>query len=245
MGGCRTIRVAEWRDRIVSSCQAFSAMSNLSEGDDPGYPPHLAARRVLWSVAVGLVAFAATMAFVAWQAAVLIGWLAAVGPFLFTTWRMLLRQDARETARHATRLDNSRFVADGVLLAASTASLLAVGLLLLKGAQSGGAAEAAFTALSAASVVGSWAVVHTVFTLRYGHLYYGDAPGIDFNTDEEPTYRDFAYLAFTVGMTYQVSDTNITTRAIRSTALRHGLLSFVFGTIIIAMTINIVAGLVK
>jgi uncharacterized membrane protein len=180
-----------------------------------------------------------------WQAALLTGWLVAVAVFLVRTWRLLLRFNPAETASHATRLDPSRFVTDATLLAASTASLLAVGLLLVKGAAQGGNTEAAFTALSVASVVASWAVVHTVFTLRYGHLYYGDGPGIDFNSNEEPTYRDFAYLAFTVGMTYQVSDTNITTRAIRATALRHALLSFVFGTVIIAVMINVVAGLVR
>ena len=66
---------------------------------------------------------------------------------------------------------------------------------------------------------------------------------MDFNQDEDPTYRDFAYLAFTIGMTYQVSDTNLTDGRIRATALRHALLSFVFGTAIIATMINVVAGL--
>ena len=84
----------------------------------------------------------------------------------------------------------------------------------------------------------------TVYTLRYGELYYVDDGGIDFNQDEPPTYRDFAYLAFTIGMTYQVSDTNITDPRLRAAVLRHGLLSFVFGTAIIATMINVVAGLV-
>jgi uncharacterized membrane protein len=89
-------------------------------------------------------------------------------------------------------------------------------------------------------------MVHTLFCLRYAHLYYdGTLGGIDFHDDEPPTYHDFAYLAFTVGMTYQVSDTEVNDRAIRSTILRHALLSFLFGTTIIALTINIVAGLTK
>jgi uncharacterized membrane protein len=87
--------------------------------------------------------------------------------------------------------------------------------------------------------------VHTVFALRYGRLYYSTDGGINFHDRSEPTYQDFAYLAFTVGMTYQVSDTEIPARVIRATVLRHALLSFLFGTTIIAMTINIVAGLVK
>jgi uncharacterized membrane protein len=86
--------------------------------------------------------------------------------------------------------------------------------------------------------------VHTVFTLRYARLYYlNGSGGIDFNQDDEPAYAEFAYLAFTIGMTYQVSDTDLKTRAIRSTALRQALLSFVLGAVILATTINLIAGL--
>jgi uncharacterized membrane protein len=96
------------------------------------------------------------------------------------------------------------------------------------------------------AIVSSWGVVHTVFTLRYAALYYrGPDGGVNFNEDDQPTYVDFAYLAFTIGMTYQVSDTNLTTKEIRHTALRHALLSYLFGTVIIAATINLAAGLVK
>ena len=90
----------------------------------------------------------------------------------------------------------------------------------------------------------SWGVVHTVFTLRYAALYYhGEDGGVDFNEDDKPCYRDFAYLAFTIGMTYQVSDTDLTSKAVRHTALRHALLSYLLGTVIIAATINLAAGL--
>jgi uncharacterized membrane protein len=90
----------------------------------------------------------------------------------------------------------------------------------------------------------SWTTVNTVYALRYASLYYGDVPGgIAFDGEPSPTYADFAYLAFTIGMTYQVSDTPLSTRQIRKTALRHALLSFVFVTSVVAMTINIVAQL--
>ena len=95
------------------------------------------------------------------------------------------------------------------------------------------------------SIVLSWAVVHTLYTLRYAALYYADQEGgIDFSSGR-PVFTDFAYLAFTIGMTYQVSDTTLKTSAIRKIALQHALLSFIFGTAIIATTINFVAGLVK
>jgi uncharacterized membrane protein len=99
------------------------------------------------------------------------------------------------------------------------------------------------TGLGVVSVVLAWAIVHTVYTLRYADLYYSLGGGIDFNANDDPDYRDFAYLAFTIGMTYQVSETNIQSNFLRRTALKHALLSFVFGTAIIAMTINVVAGL--
>jgi uncharacterized membrane protein len=104
--------------------------------------------------------------------------------------------------------------------------------------------EAAGAGLGIASVAGAWAVVHTVFTLRYALLYYtDDAGGIDFNQSERPAYVDFAYLAFTLGMTYQVSDTDLQTREIRATALRHALLSYLLGAVVLATVINLVAGL--
>jgi uncharacterized membrane protein len=92
----------------------------------------------------------------------------------------------------------------------------------------------------------AWSVVHTVYSLRYGKLYYADRPGgIDFNAEDAPCYIDFADLALTIGMTFQVSDSNLKTTNIRRTALRHALLSHTFGTLIIATTINLVAGLTK
>jgi len=98
--------------------------------------------------------------------------------------------------------------------------------------------------LGVVSVALSWFAVHTFFMLRYARLYYLDsAGGINFNQDEKPVYSDFAYLAFTVGMTYQVSDTDLKTHAIRATALRHGLLSYLFGAVILATAINFVVSL--
>jgi uncharacterized membrane protein len=96
-----------------------------------------------------------------------------------------------------------------------------------------------------ASVAVSWGVVHTVYAVRYADLYYRNDGGITFPGDDEPAYRDFAYLAFTVGMTYQVSDTGLTSPVMRRTVLRHSLLSYVFGTAVIAMTINVVSSLLN
>jgi uncharacterized membrane protein len=99
------------------------------------------------------------------------------------------------------------------------------------------------------TVVLSWTVVNTVYTLRYAHLQIGPAgDGIAFGdsaTQSRPTYRDFAYVAFTIGMTYQVSDTAVRDSRIRRTVLSHALLSYVFGVVIVAGAINLIAGLVR
>ncbi|MDR6438371.1 putative membrane protein [Paenarthrobacter nicotinovorans] len=98
----------------------------------------------------------------------------------------------------------------------------------------------------------SWMLVQTLFTLRYAELYYsrdahagGSVGGISFNQDRPPQYTDFAYLATSLGMTYQVSDTNLGNHSIRLEALKHSLLSYLFGTVILAVTINLVIGLAQ
>lgn len=90
--------------------------------------------------------------------------------------------------------------------------------------------------------------MHTVFSLRYAQLFYRgskDGTGIDFNEDDPPDYRDFAYLAMTIGMTFQVSDTDLGSKAIRRTALRHALISWLFGAVLIGLTINILASILS
>jgi uncharacterized membrane protein len=101
-------------------------------------------------------------------------------------------------------------------------------------------------AFALASVFISWALVHTVFTLKYAQLFYA-APrgGVDFNQPDDPRYSDFAYLAFTIGMTFQVSDTDIGRSDIRRAALRQALLSYPLGAVVIAASINLVSGLAK
>jgi uncharacterized membrane protein len=95
------------------------------------------------------------------------------------------------------------------------------------------------------TVAFSWLLVHAVFTLRYADLYYGAGGGIDFHDDRAPDYGDFGYVAFTIGMTYQVSDTDLVSRPIRMAAIRHALLSYLFGIAVIATTINAVASLLN
>jgi len=192
---------------------------------------------VLVSVVAGRVA--------PWQVVSLLGWDTTALVMVAWVLPVVLRCDSPATAALATREDDSRAAADLVLVLAGLASLVGVGLALLKGAEVKGTAQALITGLAVATVVMSWAAVQMVFTLHYAHLYYSGGRGIDFNGADEPDFRDFAYLATTIGMTYQVSDTNLTTKVMRRTATRHALLSYVFGTFVVAMTINAVAGLIK
>lgn len=192
---------------------------------------------------------AGAVAVVAWasgagRAAPLIGWDVLAVVFCAWTWIVVWRLDARDTARHAQLESPGRDLTDVVLVGAATASLVAVGVVLFGAGHAAGNGKYLQAALAVVSVFVSWTMVHTVFTTKYARLYYSGRPGgIDFNDTEPPDYRDFAYLAFTVGMTFQVSDTNIQSKQIRRTALRHALLSFPLGTVIIASAINLVAGL--
>jgi hypothetical protein len=126
----------------------------------------------------------------------------------------------------------------------ATRVVLAVALAITAERDGGPGARDLHAALAVVSVALSWTVVQTVFTSHYARLYYSHpAGGIDFNQEAPPRYGDFAYLAFTVGMTFQVSDTTLQTSALRAAALRQALLSYLLGAVILATTINLVAGL--
>jgi uncharacterized membrane protein len=204
-----------------------------------------AGTRVLLACATGILAFGFASLLMPWQVASLIGWSAAAAVFITSVWLSVGRMDGEATAAFATREDDSRATADLILISASAASLLGVALTLLKASGESASSRVFISAIGTMSVILSWGAVHIVFMLRYARLYFANGGGIDFNDEQIPTYLDFAYVAFTIGMTYQVSDTAVTVRDIRSTAFRHALLSYVFGTGVVAMLINVVAGLLN
>lgn len=192
---------------------------------------------------VGVIAAVVTGMLDAWPFSLIIGWAAACVTYIAWVWLAVGRLDATETAHHATREDPSRRASELLVLLASLASLGAIAF-LLQAASTSLSQRGGLAAIAVASVALSWALIHTLYTLRYASLYYrGEDGGIDFNQPDAPSYGDFAYLAFTIGMTYQVSDTSIQTHQIRMTALGHALLSFPFGAGILATLINLVAGL--
>jgi uncharacterized membrane protein len=207
----------------------------------------LAARRLVVGSLAGLFAGAGAAAAGAdWQVVVSIGWCALALVILVWVWATIGPKDARATAEHARAEDFSHATADLVLLGASVASLVAVGMTLVLAGQAHDGRKIALITLTVLTVALAWLLVHTVFTVRYGDLYYADpVGGIDFNEDDKPDYRDFAYLALTIGMTFQVSDTDLQAKPIRRSAIRHALLSYAFGAVIVAITINVVASLLS
>jgi uncharacterized membrane protein len=203
-----------------------------------------AGTRVAISSVIGVIGGVIAGLFTIWQAAVLIGWDAAVVVLLATIGWIVLRLTPTETAKNAAREDPSVHLSELLVLTAGVAILAAVGLLLVRAGSSAGGTKAYLISLGVLSVALSWALVHTVYTLRYARAYYAKpVGGIDFNEDDPPTYLDFAYLAVTIGMTFQVSDTNLTSKAIRRIALGHALLSYLFGAVIVALVINVVSSL--
>lgn len=202
--------------------------------------------RVLTSALGGLIVAGALVAFAPWEVTVLTAWIVAAGSFVARTWLHIHGLDAEATAAIALREDNSRASAHVMVNGASVVSLVGVGATLGEASHTEGALRVLLSAVAILTVASAWLLVHTVFTLRYAHRYYTEpVGGVDFKTTKEtPDYHDFAYLAFTVGMTFQVSDTDLTTNAMRRLALRHALLSYLFGAVILAMTINITASFI-
>lgn len=181
-------------------------------------------------------------------------WDAGMLCFLVLSWWVMLRATPETMRLNAKRQDEGRLVILSLVTAAACASILAIGF-LLKDAKSGpGTIVLLHIVLSAITILGSWLLVHTIFALHYAHGYYQDdsksleeskAEGLDFPGDSEPDYWDFLYFSFVIGMTSQVSDVQIESRSMRRLALMHGVLSFFFNTAIVAMTINIIAGLIQ
>ena len=204
-------------------------------------------RRVIESAVVGLVAGGVAATLGPWQLAMLVGWDVAALLTVVRVWARLHGATPAETRLVARQEDDSRATSELLLLGASIVSLAGVAAGLIRARDATRPLEPILTVAAVVAVASSWLVVHCVFTLRYANEYYGDpVGGIDFHSGEiDPDYRDFAYLGFTVGMTFQVSDTEINSPAIRRIVLHHALISYLFGAVILAMTVNVIATLLS
>ena len=162
------------------------------------------------------------------------------------TFSITTSQQIREQAKVQ---DSSRALIFSTVLISTFASFFAVVLLLLTKKEYK-STEALHLTIAIAGMLFSWVLIHTIFTLRYAHIFYGDdevkpethAAGLEFPDDKKPDYLDFAYFSFVVGMTFQVSDVQVTSKRLRRLVLLHGILSFGYNTIMIALTINLIAG---
>lgn len=199
--------------------------------------PRLAGATVL-GAAVGVVVGVLTNT----PLGVLVGIAAAETLFVVAGWIVLWPMDATATHRNARREEFRPVVEELAVVGSALAGLAGIVFLLLVG-NSDLSRAAAAAALG--GVFMAWAALHLMYAARYAYIYYRPrGGGIDFNSEDPPRYIDFIYFSYNLGMTYQVSDTNVSTTTIRAVALRHCLLSYVFGASILATTINLVAGIV-
>jgi len=181
---------------------------------------------------------------------VMIGWNTFSLCMIIMIWITFKITTPDEIRRQAELQDTSRVVIFVIVLISAFASFFAVLLLVISEKKE---TEAFDIPVAMAGMFFSWFLVHTIFAMRYAHIYYGDhetqpaihAGGLIFPEEDKPDYIDFAYFSFVLGMTFQVSDIQVTSKELRKMALLHGILSFGFNTIIVALTINVIAGLTK
>jgi uncharacterized membrane protein len=207
--------------------------------------------RTLPSLAVAAIVATLLPSWMAWATRILCIWDAGMICFLGQTAWVILPATPKTMRRYAQQENVGRLAILSLATATACASLFAIGFILHDKGLSGQVLFLHLT-LSVVTIIGSWLLVHTIFALHYAYAYYGNhathpdqkAGGVEFPGEAEPDYWDFLYFSFVIGMTSQVSDVAITSRNIRRLALLHGILSFFFNTSIVAMTINIVAGLI-
>jgi uncharacterized membrane protein len=168
--------------------------------------------------------------------------------YLLFCWIVLLSTPISCIRRNASKEDKSKLLLFGMIILASLAGMVSVLLLILN--HDPGTSKKLFLLVSVSGIIFSWAIVHTVFTFHYAHLFYSgkNEGGLEFPGDDDnykPDYLDFIYFSFIIGCTFQVSDVQISSRKIRRVVLIHGLLAFILNTFVVALSINIVSGLLK
>ena len=181
---------------------------------------------------------------------VMISWDVFSVCMIIMSWITFYITTSQQIREQATVQDSSRILIFITVLVSTFASFLAV-LLLIISKKEFKDTESLHLIVAIAGMLFSWFLIHTIFTFRYAHIFYGDhqekpnthAGGLEFPDDKKPDYMDFAYFSFVLGMTFQVSDVEVTSKSLRRLVMLHGILSFGFNTIMIALTINVVAGL--
>lgn len=200
-------------------------------------------RQVVVSLAIGVPVGGLALLIDAPELWPLLTWVVATTVGLTWVWRISWPQDHHGTERLAESERQSR-VTDTSLLLAAVVSLGAIALALVRAGSGATLSGVAAVILSVLASILSWAMVNTVFAFKYARLYYLDEDGgIDFKQDQPPTYSDFAYMAFTLGMSFGTPEAEPQSTAIRRVVLGHALLSYFFATVIVAVAINLVTNL--
>ena len=200
-------------------------------------------RKALIAAAIGIVVALAPVLLGAPELAPLIGWAVAGGFFLTWSWAKAWPADPEETRELALHEDRSRRLVDTLIIGATFASLVAVVFALIRSQEKDPIGVTA-AILAAVGVAVAWALVNTVYAFKYARMYYHDERHrFSFNQEEEPSYSDFAYAAFSIGMAYNASNVNESSTPSRRIALGHALLSYFFGTFVVAVAINLVTSL--
>ncbi|ASU35598.1 DUF1345 domain-containing protein [Mucilaginibacter xinganensis] len=209
--------------------------------------------RLMISLAISIITFFVIHSRFELPTLILFTWISFALSVIIMDWIIIATCHPREVRKIAKLQDSSRTVIFLFVLAAAVASMGAI-VFLLKSAKGHSASAQGHIILAIGAVGISWWLVHTIFTLLYAHLYYDSdtddgkkrkTGGLDFPGGEEPDYLDFVYFSFVIGMTFQVSDVVINSRKIRRFALMHALLAFAFNTAIVALSINVISGMVS
>jgi uncharacterized membrane protein len=210
--------------------------------------------RLMMALGVGAIVLAVFFKMLSGAELTLLTWICFAFSLIVPQWIVILTAHPKDVRKIARLEDSSRTFIFLFIIFASLISLGAIIFLLKSNKQLSPEEITQHVLLATGSVFTSWWLVHTVFTLRYAHLYYSlnaedkikPAGGLQFPANEqEPDYLDFVYFSFVIGMTFQVSDVEISSRNIRRIVLIHGLISFAFNTAIVALSINIISGLVS
>jgi uncharacterized membrane protein len=208
-------------------------------------------QRIVLSLLLSLIAFLATRnSQLNTVLTITLLWDVFAFSVITTSWIVFFTRPVAEIIKLANKEDGSKAFVMTSIIVSSFASMFAVLLLVLSKEQPG--SEVLAIILAVTGMVVSWIMIHTIFTFHYAHMYYmeqkDDTPddeALDFPVTKKPDYIDFAYFSFVIGMTFQVSDVQINSRIIRRTALAHALLAFALNTFVVALTINLIAGLKK
>jgi uncharacterized membrane protein len=179
----------------------------------------------------------------------LVGWNATVYLYLALIWTMMMRADENDVRTFAERQDETAYVVVGAVSLAAIMSLAAI-VLELATSKSGSAHHAFHLVLTAATVIGSWFLIPTIFGLHYAHFYYlidkgHPAPLIFPEKGLKPNYWDFMYFSFTIAVASQTAEIAPGSRWMRKAVLAQAVLSFFFNASILALSINISASLVS